>query len=62
MRGAVVASGSLNVNGAEAVTVRTKPTRAARRILNGKRELKGLIEVALTGSPGVRQPLVLRRR
>jgi len=62
VRGAVVASGSLNVNGAEAVTVRTKPTRAARRILNGKRELKGLIEVALTGSPGVRQPLVLRRR
>lgn len=59
--GTVVASGSANVSGANVVTVRARPTRAARRVLSGKRKLKAQIVVTLTGAPGVRQALVLRR-
>lgn len=61
VRGTVVASGSMSVSGAEAISVRAVPTRAARRVLNGRRKLKALVEVALTGAPGARQPLMLRR-
>lgn len=62
VRGVVVASASRTVSGAGVVLVRARPTRAARRVLAGERKLRGRIEVALTGAPGVRQSIVLRAR
>jgi subtilisin family serine protease len=59
-RGVIVANGSSPVSGAKAVTVRARPTRAARRILKRRRALRGSVEVALSGAPAVRRALALR--
>jgi subtilisin family serine protease len=60
--GVTVASGSHTVNGTGPVLVRARPTPAGRRVLTGRRTLRGRIEMALTGAPGVRREVMLRAR